>query len=151
MYGLRIEHRKLHDGTTLSRDLAEQIYSKVAEGEIAVVTDKPAGLLSAVRKQWFKLIRQTQREQSSTLDSARRQSLAQRITYMQSIKFTAKQPIKDPVANVCFASAEQFIFAPPICSTLYLTAEISKRELYLLASWMPPQGVVIIYEQEAKY
>lgn len=50
MHGLYREQR--HAGSApVSRDLAKHLYTRMMCGKVAVVTDKPASMLAAVRKQ----------------------------------------------------------------------------------------------------
>jgi hypothetical protein len=144
MLGLTVETRKLEGNKTLSGDLARHIRSHYREGKIAIVTDRPTALMSAVSKQWHKIIRQTERERSSTLNP-RKSMLDEELASLQQVSFSAKLPIYDPQANVCFATANQFLQAPPICRTLYITYGIEKHEQYMLTAWMPPRGLVVFY------
>lgn len=121
--------------------LARQI-----QGRVAVVTDRPIPLMSATRKQWLKIIRHVERERSSTL-SARRFELTDELAYLKNVTFTAERPIADPQASICFATVEDFLQAPPICNTLYITCQIERHEQYMLASWMPPRSLVVVYDR----
>lgn len=66
---------------------------------------------------------------------------------MQSVSFTAKDPADEPLAAVSFATVEQLTAAPPMCATLYITEPITRLNQYMLTAWMPPGGVVVIYEK----
>ena len=144
MIGLSSEIRELGN-TTLSYDLAHHMLARQLQGRIAVVTDRPVPLMSAVRKQWLKIIRHMERERSSTL-SVRRLELADELVRLESVTFTAERPINDPQASICFANVEDFLQAPPVCNTLYITRRIERHEQYMLASWMPPRGLVVVYD-----
>lgn len=145
MIGLCSEIRELGD-TALSYDLAHHMLARQIKGRIAVVTDRPVSLMSAARKQWLKLLRHIERERSSTL-SVRRLELANELTRLKSVSFTAERPITDPQASICFGTVDDFLQAPPICNTLYITCQIERHEQYMLASWMPPRGLVVIYDR----
>jgi len=144
--GLIIENRILED-IAISKILVRDVFERLPAGRIAVVTDKPVAMLSAVRKQWLKLFRQTQRARSSTLDHERQAQISYELAMLQDTTFTADNPLNDPVANVHFATAAQFLAAPPICATLIIVEHIERYELYMLSSWMPRNGKVIIYGQ----
>jgi hypothetical protein len=146
MIGLVTESRRLEKSKPLSKDLARHILTRYRTGKIAVVTDRPISLMSAARKQWMKIIRQTARERSSTLNP-RKIEIGEELERLQHVTFTATPPIYDPQADICFATIEQFLQAAPVCRTLYITCGAEKHELYMLASWMPPRGLVVIYEQ----
>jgi hypothetical protein len=126
--------------------LAHHILHRYQKGKIAVVTDKPAALMSAVSKQWQRIIRQTARERSSTLNP-RKSVLDEELGILQKVTFTAKLPNYDPQADVCFATVEHFLQAPPICQTIYIIGDVQAHERYMLVSWMPPRGLVVIYDE----
>ncbi len=145
MIGLYSEKRTLKDTTSLSFDLASHIFGRRVNGKVAVVTDQPAALLSATRKQWLRLIRLRQRELSSTLSPQRKLEIAHDLECLRGTTFTSQPPVTDPQADISFATVEQFLQAPPICKTLYITDGVERHEQYMLVSWMPPSGLVVIY------
>lgn len=116
-------------------------------GKIAVVADRPTALMSAARKQWLKLIRLKQRELSSTLSPQRKLEIAHDLECLRGTTFTSQPPATDPQADILFATVEQFLQAPPICKTLYITGDVARHEQYMLATWMPPGGLVVIYDR----
>lgn len=143
MTGLILEERELPDTKTLSWDIAHHILGRHSSGKIAVVTDKPTPLMSAARKQWLKIIRRKERERSSTL--RHKYELTEELERLREVSFTARPPFDDLEADISFATVEQFLQAPPICHTLYITYSIERHEQYLLASWMPPRALVVVY------
>jgi hypothetical protein len=145
MLGLSIENRKLKAGKSLSGDLANHIRHRYNHGKIAIITPKPVPLMSATRKQWQGIIRQIARQRSSTLNP-RRIEFDNELMHLQQLAFTAIEPIHDPQSNVSFATIEQFLVAPPICHTLYITCHIEKHELYMATAWIPPHGLVVFYD-----
>lgn len=146
MQGLYIECRSLNGKTLLSWDLAHHMYARGQQGKVAVVTDKPVELLSATKKQWVKLMRQVQRERSSTLNAIRVSELTRQIMWMQNLSFSSKPPDDLLEADVTFASVYDFMGAPPECSTLYATYAFEKEKLYMITGWIPKEGVVVIYK-----
>jgi hypothetical protein len=144
MIGLYCEHRRLNHGT-LSHDLARHMLTQVERGKVAIVTDRPVVLMSAVRKQWMKIVRQFERERSSTL-AKRKEELVLDLERLRSVTFTATSPLEDPQANISFGTTEDFLQAPPTCRTLYIVCTVEKHEQHMLASWMPPRGLVVVYE-----
>jgi hypothetical protein len=131
----------------LSRDLARSICAYGMHGKIAIVSEKPTELLSVTRKQWLKLIRRLRRERSSTLNASRIAELEWQIDWMQRLSFTSRTPTDPLEADVNFATADDFVRVPPVCSTLYVTYDFEREKLHLLATWMPKRGVVVAYEQ----
>lgn len=147
MHGLLVEKYSLEE-KGLSRQLAEHITAHEPQGKVAVVTDKPVTLLASTRKQWFRLIRLTERERSSTLNPARKEQLEIQLEWMRQLKFTAKAPEDMLEADVTFAAADDFVRNPPDCRIVYITYGFEREKLHMLTSWMPRNGVVVIYGQD---
>lgn len=145
MHGLYIEQRSLNGKTLLSWDLAHHMYARGMQGKVAIVTDKPAELLSATRKQWYKIMRQVQRERSSTLDVIRISELSRQVAWMQNLTFSAKAADDVLDADITFALADDLLRISPMCSTLYATYPFAREKLHMLTSWMPKNGVVVEY------
>lgn len=147
MHGLLTE-RYVLEGRTLSRQLALHIAAHALQGKIAVVTDRPDSLLASTRKQWLRLIRLTENERSSTLNSTRKEQLEVHLEWMRQLRFTAKLPEDLLVSDVTFAVADDFVRTPPDCRMVYITYGFEREKLHMLTSWMPRNGVVVTYGQE---
>lgn len=145
MYALYIEQRPIDGKNLLSWDLAHHMYLRSDQEKVIVATDRPVELLSAMRKQWMKLMRKAMRQRSGTLDAVRRAELTNQICYMQNLRFSAKRPKDYLDADVTFATTDDFIRVMPICCTAYVTSVMEEEKLHMLTSWMPPGGVVVIY------
>ena len=143
MRELCIERRSLNGNGSLSWDLAHHMYARALCGKIAVVTDKPKELLSITRKQWMRIYRQALKEQSSTLKTQRVLELIQIISRMQSMTFSARSPEDLLEADVTFAMADDLTRIPPVCPTVYVTYTFEREKL---TSWMPRNGLVVVYE-----
>ena len=146
MRELCIERRSLIGHGSLSWDLAHHMYARALCGKIAVVTDKRKELLSATRKQWMKIYRQGLNEQASSLNTSRILELTHILAQMQSMTFSAKSPDDLLEADVTFASADDFVRIPPVCPTVYVTYTFEREKLYMLTSWLPNNGLVVVYE-----
>ncbi len=145
MHGLFVEKHTLED-KPLSWHLARHICSHGQHGKIAVVTDSPETLLAATRKQWLKLLRQTQNERSSTLNPTRIDMLTEQMFWMQGLSFTCKAPDDLLEADVTFATADDFVRVPPICRCVYATYNFEREKLHLLTAWMPRNSLIVIYD-----
>src|SRR6266540_2745347 len=135
MHGLLVEYR--YPSGNLSFELARDLRELSLQGKAAVVTDKPAALLSSTKKQWAKLTRRAQRERSSTLNAITIAELTQQIAWMQVLRFSAKQLDDLLEADITFATAEDFVRFPPVCPAVYVTYKFDKEKLHMLTSWMP--------------
>lgn len=145
MHGLFIEKYQL-EGGSLSRHLTRHICSHSQNGKIAIVTDKPKALLPAVRKQWFRLLRQAQNERAGALNPTRVDMLTQQILWMQELSFTCKLSDDLLEADVTFATADDFVRTPPICRCVYVTYSFEREKLHMLTAWMARNSSVVIYE-----
>lgn len=146
MHGLCAEQRSLNGHGSLSWDLAHHMYARSLCGKVAVVTDKPQELLAATRKQWLKLYRQVQKERASTLDATRILEFTHILAHMQNMTFSATSQDDLLEADVTFATADDFVRMPPVCPTVYVTYEFEREKLHMLTSWMPKNGLVVVYQ-----
>lgn len=144
MHGLFVEKYSLNH-KLLSQQLAEHIVSHGTQGKIVVVTNRPITLLASVRKQRLRLIRLTECERSSTLNPTRKEHLEVQLEWMRQLRFTAKAPEGMLEADVTFATADDFVRTPPDCRIVYITYTFEREKLHMLTSWMPRNGVVVIY------
>ena len=145
MHGLKVEKHSLQS-ESLSSVLAKDVYCRGAQGKIAIVADKPNALLSATRKQWLRLIRQTQNERSATVNPTRANLLTQQLLWMQSLSFTSKPPNDILEADITFATADDFVRVPPVCRCIYVTYSFEREKLHMLTAWMPRNSLVVVYE-----
>lgn len=150
MHGFYTEKRKLPIGISLSKDLSQHIFTRAAHGKVVVVAERPQDLAAVTKKQWHILTRLVQRERASTLKTTRIAELSNQVAWMQRLTFTARQK-REPINScVLFARAEDVAADPPICSTLYITQELSSEQFSLISSWLPKNSVAVIYEGLAR-
>lgn len=145
MHTLVIERRQAVGARSLATDLAERLVDNVYQGKAVVVSDKPVALLSAVRKQWLRAERKIWNERARTLSAARISELTSQLAYMEQISFTAKPPDDFLEADITFATADDFIRVAPDCKTMFVTYDFPRLKLHMITSWMPRNGVVVIY------
>jgi len=143
MHSLRVEHRHPCAGRTLAWDLMGQLASP--QGKVAIAAENPVALLSAVRKQWLRQTRRLQIERARTLDAVRLLAISRELSYMQNLRFTAKVTEDMLGADVMFGTADDLVQIAPACSVLYVTYDFPKEKLHLMTSWMPKNGIVVIY------
>ncbi len=143
MHGLRVEQRHVAPGQSLSKDVARHFANR--RGGAIVVTDNPPGMMAAVKKQWLKLEHQYQTECTRTLNREYTDKMHDQLSHMQSVRFSAKPPEDMLSADITFATADDFVATSSICQTAYITYEFSRIKLHLLTSWMPSDGLIVIY------
>ena len=145
MHDFYVEQRSINGKTLLSWDLAHHLYAHGTQGKVVIVCEKPTDLLSTMKKQWLKLMRQAQRERASTLNAIRIYELTRQISWMQQLTFSAKFADDLVGIGVALATTEDLLRVPPVCSALYITYPIEKEKLYMLTAWMPKRAAVVLY------
>ncbi len=138
-----IERRSLSEDTSLSWDLAHHMYTRQIHGQIVVLTDRPAAFVSSVSKQWYKVMRQVQRERSSTLHASRILELTHENNNMQRMRMVAKVPSSPHEEGVFFATIDQLLEYPPNCQTLYVTISLPDLDFTKITSQMPHHSLVV--------
>lgn len=147
MYTLTVEHRHITAGKFLAQDLALQLSERFHSGKSVVVTDKPTKLIEEVRGHWRKIERSISIERTRATDAARISQLTDELSCMRHVSFTAQPPNDLLVADIAFATVDDLILVAPDCKTMYVTYSFPRMKLHMVTSWMPHNGVVVIYEQ----
>jgi hypothetical protein len=145
MYGLEVERRHIAVDKTLSVDIASHFSRRY--GQAIVVTDRPVNMMAAVKKQWIRLEHKLKIERARSLDHERIRTLCEQLEYMQGVKFSAKPPEDMLCADITFATADDFVATSSLCQTVYVTYEFMPVKLHMLTSWMPREGLIVIYDE----
>lgn len=146
MYGLIREEGSLGASPSV-KDLAQHLCTRMYNGKVVIVADRPVALLGPLRKVWLGLVRAAQKERAKTLDAAHIQELTGRITHMQALKFTASWRTgadSGSQHDVYLATADQLLLWPPDCRTMYVTCPVELEKLHRITSWMPPGSLVVV-------
>ena len=132
-------------GTTehISLDLTRHLPQRSSVGTVIVVCDDPSKLLPVVRKRWIRIIREVERQRSSTLDRSRKLSLQYEVDRMKSLHFTSK--LSHPHADVLFITPEQTVCELPAHHTLYVVASITPPQFLSVLEWAEDPSVVVTY------
>jgi hypothetical protein len=138
--GVYLEQRMIHSSTSLTKDLSRHLFARRPQGRVAILTDSPIGLHAALRKQWMVLLRQVQRERSSTLKAARILVLSDQIQWMQRVSFTCAAPSKKQ-ADIYIMTAQDYARSDGQFEMLYLTDDSQSDHI---ASQMQ-QGILVTY------
>lgn len=128
----------------MSRDLAQQIAERSLYGRIVVAASNPISSLSAVRKQWMRIIRLVQIERARTLKTERIMQLTNEINRLRALKFGVGFA-DEADCRVLFATADDLARLAPACSTLFITYDFPREYLHLMTSWMPRSSLVVFY------
>jgi len=141
MYGL-IREEGSFGSNPGAKDLARHLYTRMFSGKVVIVAERPAALMSPLRRQWFRLYRRASREQSSTLDSGRVLELTKLRTRMLNMRFTTKWP-DDLPGDVYIVTVEQLLQWAPECRTMYVTCDVELEDLHRITAMMPPGSLVV--------
>lgn len=107
----------------MAADIARHLQVRQLIGKAIVVSERPAILLSSVRRQWIKITQALQRECARTLDTTLKAELLRQLKMMQELQFVAKSPYKAPEADIYFMSTDEVQQLPPACRTIYFCAD----------------------------
>lgn len=129
----------------MSLDLARHLPRRLAVGPAVIVTDRPAVLLSVVRKRWIKITREVIFQRASTLDPQKKAGLSYEIEHLQACRFTIKSFEQFPTADCFFVSPGQLKELPPCYPTIYLTTWLSAENLLDAARNLPLSGLIVAY------
>lgn len=135
-----LEQRMVHSKNSLTKDLARHLFARGRQGRVAIITDNPPGLHAALRKQWVVLLRQVQRERSSTLRAVRILILSEQISWMQHVSFAKNTPAEQP-ADVYITTADKYLETSDTFNALYITDRTPPE---VLAGNMQ-EGIVVAY------
>lgn len=140
-----VDNRTAATTDMMSLDLARHLPRRLAVGPAVIVTDRPAVLLSVVRKRWVKIAGEVTRQRASTLDPQKKAGLSQEIEHLQACRFTIKSFEQFPTADCFFASPAQLKGLPPCYPTLYLATWLSAESLLQAAHNLPLSGLIVAY------
>lgn len=143
MHRLKVIYKSTQ-GKALSYVLVSDLYD-VANEQVAIVTDRPMPMMAAVKKQWLYIIRRKYVERARTLSQTRIKEINDHLKRMHGTQFSAKPPTDGLEAGVTFATADDFVQIAPTCRVMFVTYSFPKIKLHMMTSWMPKDGVVIIY------
>lgn len=147
MHGLKCEIYEIK-GDTGATFIASHLSKTALYGKIAIISRKPHATMSAVRKQWLKIIRKRHRERASTLDAKHIDRITETVDYMETLRFTLRYPDGDYPGDVYIVNPDQALKAPPSCQTIYIACNLEPEELHMITAWMPKDALVVILESE---
>ncbi len=147
MHGLVCEEYQIKDGSS-AKFIARHLSMRMRYGKAVIIARNPHATISAVRKQWLKLIRTKQKERASTLDAGRIRRLVEVTAYMRGLRFTIHYPPEEYVGDVYVASPDAALQWPPSCQTLYVSSDLKREELYMVTAWMPKNTLAVILRYE---
>jgi hypothetical protein len=106
-------------------------------------------MLSAARKQWLKLTRAMQKQRSSTLNADKILKYTHLITSMQRLRFSAKDPMHSPDADVYFLHPSEVAVMPIQCWTVYVLDDMDEPSAQAMLRLLPVESLVVDYGHTA--
>lgn len=140
-----IERRSTRN-SSLSKDIAQHLYTRQLPGVAIVVVENPHIFMSSLRKQWFAILRTVQKERASTLTSERIRELNRQSMYMQRIPMAATAPDSDFQTGVFLVSPSQLNTIPHALHTLYISVPLEDAVQQELYEQLPPNSLVVLYQ-----
>jgi len=128
----------------ISLDLARHLPQRTAVGNVVIVTDRPVVMLPVIRKRWLKVIREVERQHSSTLDRTKRDSLWREVLRLRALTFAANTAYVAPPADILFTAAEH-AQSLGTYQTLYLLSSPSATDMSALLKNLTPNGLIADY------
>lgn len=110
-----------------------------------MLAKNPHGLLPAITKQWYKVVRQAERERSSTLNAERVMEFTHQINNMQRLRFLVDPLELGNDGDVLFISPTELHQIPNSCHTLYLTCKLKGNDFATLLERMPAHSLLVRY------
>ena len=144
-----IETRTVATPEQLSLDLARHLPQRTNVGPAIVLAERPRIFLPTIRKRWMGVVREIDRQRSSTLDRFKRNSLAEQAAYMRQLRFKACPESKD--GDVFVINPEQLPDVPvPKVTTIYIAMAIPKAVFTALPSRLESPGVIVTYHHSVR-
>lgn len=142
MHGLIFE-RGSFGANPGAKDLAKHLYTRMSCGKVLILADKPASVLSALRKQWLKLARKVQCERAATMNAVSIKELSAITSQMHNLRFTTQWSADVKAADVYITTVDKLLQWPPECSTMYVTCKVELEVLHMVTAWMPKGALVV--------
>ena len=135
-----IDVRPFHNSEKISLDLCRLLPRRALVGPVAVVCDRPVILLSVIKKRWSKIIREVEKQCSSTLEPLKKEGLKRELSHVTNCRFTS-DPLKP--ADIRFTSTEQIL--AHAYDTICLASRVATDDLARLLTSLHPLGLLVAY------
>jgi hypothetical protein len=132
---------------SIAADIARHLHTRQHLGRTIVITDQPAAMLAATRKQWVKICRAVQKQRAQTITADKILKFTHAISHMQRMKFTAKSPLELD-ASVYFMAPDNLEVVPLHCLTIYVLREPEESEAAELIVQLPADALVVDYHHK---
>jgi hypothetical protein len=139
-----IEVRRIGSSEKISLDLSRHLALRTSVGTVVIVTERPSVLLPVIKKRWAKVLREVERQCSSTLDRLKKEGLRQELYRLRKVTFAINTAYVDPPTNIIFSTPEH-LHSLRQYRTLYLLTPLSKAQWRSLPSHLVPESLLVSY------
>lgn len=130
---------------SMAADIMRHLHARQHIGKAVIICDNPVAFYSACRKQWLKLARTIQKLRAATLNADKILKHTHTITHMQHMRFTHKDPLAEPDADIYFVRPDNCEIAPLHCYTIYAMEQLPVSSWGTLLEQLPPESLVVDY------
>jgi hypothetical protein len=138
-----IDIRRLTSPEHISLDLSRHLPRRAAVGPIAVIADRPTVLLSVIKKRWTVVIREVQRQYSSTLQPNKKEGLRRELARLHGYTFATASK-RTAKTDILFATPAELLVDDRF-ATIYLTIPLAYEQLMPLMDHLDPGGFLVTY------
>lgn len=133
----------------ISLDLTRHLPRRLMVGPAVIVSDRPDILLPVIRKRWMRVIREVQRQLSSTLDRGKKHALTREVERLRSFQFTTQ--LSAPQADAVLIDPSQTVCHLPQYTSLYILTPLTTDQFLSAAEHAAPHSMVAVYGESDKY
>lgn len=142
-----VDIRETGSSEQLSLDLVRHLPRRSITGGTLIITDTPTTMLPVVCKRWRRIIREVERQQSSTLQREKRTALAKELEHMHSLTIKATTSPHAGLADVLIACPGDIPLLSTRYNTLYITTGLSDEDFGIAIAGLRVGGVLVTYEE----
>lgn len=145
MNQLITDERSVSKNLSLSGDVVQCLADRLRYGSVVVVCRNPEAMQASTMRQWYKMLRNVERERASTLDVVKIRDCMRQLKFYRQIRMAAIKDFEDPNVDVGFVSLDLAELRAPICHTVIVATPASREALHKITSFVPKGGKAIIY------
>lgn len=140
-----IEARPQTRSEKISLDLSRHLHCRSAVGPVLIVTNRPNILLSVIRKRWIYIIKEFDKQLSSTLEPLKKQSLIREISRLKKLQFSVGDATDPCVPDIVICKPTEVLLDARF-RTVYIVIKLTSTELANTLLHVTPSGLLVVYE-----
>lgn len=132
-------------------DVMRHLHTRQHLGKAVIISEQPANMLAAGRKQWMKIARSLQKQRASTLNADKILKHTHTITHMQHMRFTTQSALESPESDVYFMEPGNLEVIPVHCWGVYIMDGITAPSAESLLNQLPAECLIIDYTHHLQW